>query len=134
MNTDIATLVLRLLFGGLFIYYGYMKLDMYSQYAGMFPDYLGLGAKPTYILVSCCELIGGILLVLGLFTRLAIIPIFIIMVVVYFVTHKKDVFTAKQLEFFYMFICILVFILGGGRYSLDALLFGNRNRAANAGS
>lgn len=126
LNTDLASLILRLIFGGLFIYYGYMKIDMFNQYASMFPNYLGIGNKPTYILVTCCEFLGGILLVLGLFTRLAIIPIFIIMIVAFLVAHKNDPFNAKQLVFVYIFLCAVIFLLGSGRFSTDNLLFKNR--------
>jgi putative oxidoreductase len=124
LGTDFATLWLRLLFGGLFIYYGYQKIQGYEQYSSMFPDYIGLGHQATYILVTVSEFLGGILLVLGLLTRLAIIPIFIIMIVAYFEAHKNDPFAAKQIVFFYMLLCPVIFILGGGRFSLDRLLFG----------
>ena len=123
LNTDLASLLLRLIFGGMFIYYGYMKIDMFNQYASMFPDYLGLGHKPTYMLVTFFEFMGGILLVLGLQTRMAIVPIFIIMVVAYFVAHKNDTFIVKQIVFVYMLLSIVVFILGSGKFSMDRLLF-----------
>lgn len=128
LNTDIASLLLRLIVGGMFMYYGWMKIDAYEQYAGMFPDYLGLGPKSTYLLVTIFEFLGGILLVLGLFTRLAIIPIFIIMVVAFFVAHKKDAFTLKQIVFIYMLLSLVVLTLGSGKYSLDRFLFGERAR------
>ncbi len=123
LNTDVASLLLRLIFGGMFIYYGYLKIEGFSQYASMFPDYLGIGHKPTYILVNSCEFIGGILLVLGLFTRLAITPIFIIMVVAFLVAHKNDPFEKKEIVFVYIFLSVVIFVLGSGKFSLDRLLF-----------
>jgi putative oxidoreductase len=59
--------------------------------------------------------------VLGLFTRLAVIPIFIAMTVAFFVAHKNDAFFQKELPFVYWLLCMVVFILGSGRYSADSL-------------
>ncbi len=123
LNTDLATLVLRLIFGGMFIYHGYLKVEGFSQYNSMMPDYLGIGNKATYILVMCTELIGGIFIVLGFITRLAIIPIFTVVNVAFFVAHKNDPFMSKMLLFVYIFLCIVIFLSGSGRFSIDNLLF-----------
>jgi putative oxidoreductase len=128
LNTDLATLVLRLIFGGMFIYHGYLKLDGFSQYNSMMPDYIGIGGKATYTLVMCSEMIGGLFIALGLLTRLAIIPIFTIVNVAFFVAHKNDPFLSKMLLFVYIFLCIAIFLLGSGRYSIDQLLFRKKNQ------
>ncbi len=123
LNTDLATLIIRLLFGGLFAYYGLSKIQQYDAIAPNFPDLIGIGGKLSFILVIIAEFGGGILIVLGLFTRLAVIPILITMIVAYFLAHANDPFTAKQIAFVYMILCPAIFLLGGGKYSLDKALF-----------
>ncbi|KOS08406.1 hypothetical protein AM493_17530 [Flavobacterium akiainvivens] len=128
LNTDLATLVLRLIFGGMFTYHGWGKLAMYDEMLKMFGDPIGLGTELSLVLTIFGEFICGILIVLGLFTRLAVIPVFITMLVAYFVAHGNDDFMVKMLPFVYMLLCFVVFILGSGRYSLDAAIFDkNRN-------
>ena len=128
LDTDVAALVLRLLVGGLFMYHGWGKVAGYEQMVTQFPDVIGVGSKLSLQLVIFGEAVCGILVALGLLTRLAVIPIFITMAVAFFVAHGKDPFDAKTLPFLYMGLCLVIFILGPGRYSIDALI--NRNRRA----
>lgn len=123
LNTDLAALLLRLIFGGLFVYHGYTKLIAYDQILPMFTDIIGIGAKLSFNLVIFAELFCGLFVVLGFLTRLSVIPIFITMFVAYFIAHGKDQFQVKELAFVYLLISIVVFVLGSGRYSIDKLLF-----------
>lgn len=122
-NTDLAALLLRLIFGGLFTYHGYTKLIAYDQILPMFTDLVGIGVKTSFNLVIFAELFCGLFVVFGLLTRLSVIPIFITMFVAYFVAHAKDVFQVKELAFVYLLLSIVVFVLGSGKYSVDRLLF-----------
>lgn len=122
LHTDLAVLLLRILFGALFIYYGYSKLVGFDQIVPMFKDYTGLGVKASLALVVLAEFGGGILILLGLGTRVACVLIFITMFVAYFVAHANDPFQVKQLAFVYLILSVVVFILGSGRYSLAYLL------------
>ncbi len=127
LNTDAAALILRLIFGGMFIYHGLGKIQNYDEMVKMF-DPIGLGPDLSLSLTIFGEFVCGIFIVLGLFTRFAVVPVFITMLVAYFVAHGKDDFMVKMLPFVYLFLCVVVFILGSGRYSLDAVIFDkNRN-------
>ena len=126
LNTDLATLILRLLFGSLFMYFGYLKIKGYDMYMPMFKDYIGIGAKLSYNLVIATELLGGFLILIGLLTRLAIIPVTFSMCIVYFVAHASDNFIAKTGELVYLVLCPVIFLLGSGRFSVDALMPWNR--------
>lgn len=123
LNTDLATLLLRLIFGGMFVYYGYMKAARYDEIAPMFQDIIGIGAKLSFNLVIFAELVCGFLVLIGLLTRFAIIPVFITMIVAYFIAHANDSFDVKAIAFVYMLLCLVIFILGSGKYSADAVLF-----------
>lgn len=126
LNTDLATLILRLVFGGMFIYHGYPKLVGYNDMLGMFGDPVGLGTELSVILVIFAEFFCGIFILLGLFTRFAVVFTFITMLVAYFVAHAKDEFMVKMLPFVYIWLCVVIFILGSGRYSLDAVISKNK--------
>jgi putative oxidoreductase len=128
LHRDLGTLLLRLVFGGLFIYIGYGKIEHYDQYLPMFKDYTGLGIKMSYNLVIFAEFFCGILVTIGLFTRLAVIPILITMIVVIFVALKDKGFNDKQLPFLYLILSLVIFVLGSGKYSVDALLFKRKKK------
>ncbi len=123
LDTDLAALLLRLIVGGLFVYYGWLKLASYDQILPMFGDIIGIGPKLSFNLVIFAELFCGFFVLIGFVTRLSIIPIFITMAVAYFIAHAKDPFTAKQISLLYLLLCLPLFVLGSGKYSVDKLLF-----------
>lgn len=128
LNTDLAALLLRLIFGGLFVYHGYTKFIAYDQILPMFSDLIGIGAKNSFILVIFAELVCGFFVLIGLLTRLSVIPIFITMFVAYFIAHAKDPFQSKELAFLFFVLSLVVFVLGSGKYSIDNVLFKSRIR------
>ncbi|CAN5208140.1 DoxX family protein [soil metagenome] len=123
LNTDLFILLLRLVFGGMFIYFGYGKLVGFNEMLPMFGDIIGIGAKPSLILVVFAEFFCGIFVALGLLTRLSVIPIFITMIVAFFIAHAEDPFAMKHAAFVYMLLSVVIFVGGSGRYSVDALIF-----------
>lgn len=126
LNTDLAALALRLLFGGMFIFHGWPKLANYDAMVGMFGDPIGIGTELSVILVIFAEFFCGIFIVLGFLTRLSVIPVLITMIVAYFIAHAPDPFDKKMIPFIYIGLCVVVFILGSGRYSVDNLLFNRK--------
>ena len=108
----------------MFVYYGYMKAANYEAFASMFQAIIGIGAKLSFNLVIFAELVCGFFILIGLLTRFSVIPVFITMIIAFFVAHANDGFDVKAIAFVYMLLCIVIFILGSGRYSADAVLFG----------
>ena len=100
-----------------------MKLASYDEILPMFTDLIGIGSKLSFILVIFAELVCGFFVAIGFFTRLAVIPIFITMVVAFFIAHAKDPFDVKSLAFVFLLLSIVVFVLGSGRFSVDRLIF-----------
>lgn len=123
LHVDLGILFLRLIFGGMLMYIGYLKLSSYQQTLGMFTDPLGIGKELSLVLVIFAELFCGFFIAIGLLTRLTVIPVFILMTIVFFIVHKEDAFVMKQLPFVYWLICVVIFIFGSGRFSVDKLLF-----------
>lgn len=122
-SADFGILLLRLILGGLFIWHGYDAFDHYSLYMSMSKSVIGLGAKLEFNLVVFSQFFCGIFVALGFLTRLSVLPIFITMTVAFFVAHKADPFMQKELPFTYWLLCLPVFVFGGGRFSLDKLIF-----------
>lgn len=131
LNKNLAALLLRIILGGMFIFHGWPKLSSYNEMLSMFGDPVGLGSELSLILVIFAEFFCGIFILLGFLTRLSVIPILITMLVAFFVAHAKDEFMVKMLPFVYLWLCIVLFFLGSGKYSADAVLFKNKPHVNN---
>ena len=129
LNTDLAALLLRLVFGGLFTWHGLDALMHYKLYLSMSKSTIGLGANLEFNLVVFSQFFCGIFIAVGFLTRLSVIPIFIAMSVAFLIAHHGQPFMAKELPFAYWLLCLPVFVLGSGKYSLDALLFGKKKNS-----
>ena len=127
LNTDLASLMLRLIFGGLFIRYGYMKFAAYDQILPMFGDVIGIGSRLSFNLVIFAELFCRIFVALGFLTRLTVIPICITMIVAFFVAHVNDAFDVKAIALVFLLLSAVIFVLGSGRFSIDRLIFDRRS-------
>lgn len=86
-----------------------------------------VGLEPAYplaILVGCAELIGGALLVIGLFTRFAAAAITILLlVVVFYLKMSKGFFSYNggyEHELLWALVAFGIFLHGGGKFSVDA--------------
>lgn len=123
-SSNFAALILRIGFGALMIpYHGYVKLVEFNERKDGFVDLLGLGGTVSLSLAIFAEFFCSILLILGLFTRLATIPLLITMLVVFSV-HNWELFGLKNelaTAFFIGYLSILA--LGPGKFSLDYLVF-----------
>src|SRR5690606_5910527 len=87
-----------------------------------FGDPLGIGPEFSLVLVILAEVGCSILIMIGLFTRLATIPLMFTMLVAAFVSHAGDPFSRKELPLLYFFTYITLCVLGSGKYSADFLL------------
>lgn len=125
-DTNAAALLLRLIFGGLFIYHGWQKIQGYDMFVSKFPDLIGIGGKLSFHLVIFAEFVCGILVTIGLFTRLAVLPILITMIVAYFKAHAGAAFAVKELAFVFLLLSIVILILGPGKYSVDGMIYKDR--------
>lgn len=71
---------------------------------------------------SLSEFLGGILIVLGLFTRYSALFLGFTMAVAAFVVHGADPFKVKEMALLYLASCVLLLLSGAGKYSLDRLI------------
>ncbi len=123
LSLDWASLLLRLAFGGLLaMNHGWSKFASYSEKAADWADPIGVGGPTSLTLAIFGELVCGLLVAVGLFTRLATIPTIITMLVIVFIVHWNDPFADKEHGLLYLFAYATIFFLGAGRYSLDAVI------------
>ncbi len=127
LATDWAVLVLRIVFCGLLMYnHAFVKVTLFSESPESFPDPIGIGASASYYIVVFAELICAGLVLLGLLTRIALVPLLTTMSVAVLNVHWSNPWTDKELPLLYLGVYIAIFLTGPGRFSIDVLLFGPR--------
>lgn len=120
----VATLIIRLVIGAVFLYHGITKLMMPA--AGMI-DFVGgaatnmgltfLSTETWFWIVAICETVGGAMLVLGLCTRCAAVVLGIIMI--FAITTKGWAVPTSEFEMVLLGILLSLVFSGSKRYSLD---------------
>ncbi len=120
--TDYGLVIFRLVLGGFMLSHGWQKLSNFEMFSTAFPDPIGLGASVSLSMIIFAEFFCSILLILGLFTRLATIPLIIGMAVAAFVIHGNDPFATKELSLLYLISYVGILFTGAGKYSIDYLL------------
>ena len=142
-----STLLLRLMAGGVFLWEGILKFVYTNQGVGRFTK-LGMPFPHfTANFVGCLEIVGGILLLSGLMTRLIAIP-FIIEMIVAILSTKIALYLGTsplplppappkigawavlhevRSEYAQLLTVAFLLVNGPGKLSLDALLHKVRN-------
>ncbi|MDO6388621.1 DoxX family protein [Pontibacter sp. BT731] len=122
-SIDVALLITRVGVAALMLVHGWPKLEMlFSDGPVQFPAVLGLSATTALALAVFSEVLCSLLILVGLGTRLAAIPLIITMLVAVFVVHGADPFAKQELGLLYLMPYTVLLLTGSGRYSLDYLL------------
>lgn len=114
--------VLRIITGFMFLWHGTQKLFGFppSEFKGEMPAFIKYGAGGL-------EFFGGILILLGLFTRPTAFVMSGLMAVAYFMAHGLKAFlpisNGGELAVLYCFVFFYIFFAGGGAWSLDKLIW-----------
>jgi putative oxidoreductase len=122
----------RVVVGWVFLWTGWAKLNNLPQMIQNFTEWgIPFPAVMTP-LVSGVEFVGGLLLLLGLFTRLASAPLVIVMIVAIIAAKLSQIDSLETLlgfeEVAYMALFGWLAVAGPGPVSLDALLQRNFSR------
>jgi putative oxidoreductase len=123
-------LVLRLYWGWQFFQTGKAHLMNLEKTTAFFTD-LGIPApKLNVILAGGTECVGGLLLLIGLCSRLISVPLMFTMIIAY-ATADKDALHAifsdpdkfvSASPFLFLLTAVLIFVFGPGKISVDGLI------------
>jgi putative oxidoreductase len=130
----VLLLIIRGWWGWSFFLTGKGKLLNLDKTTAFFTD-LGLPLpKLNAIMAGTTEMVGGLLLLIGLGSRLVSVPLAFTMAVAYATADREalhaifvdpDKFTSAA-PFLFLLAALIVFAFGPGKLSLDALLFGKK--------
>ncbi|MCK7556665.1 DoxX family protein [Chitinophaga sedimenti] len=118
-----SMLGLRLVLGIFMILnHGWPKLMNFAHLAQRFSDPLGVGKSTSLGMAVFAEVFCSVFLILGLFTRLALIPLIILGAVIVFKIHIHDGSGKLELPVFYLVGYLVLMFCGPGRVSIDGLI------------
>lgn len=121
-SPDLGLLVLRVWIGtSMLMLHGLMKINKWDSMSKSFADPFGIGPKASLGLAIFAEAVCSVLLILGLFTRVAALAGAITMGVAFFIAHNMVLSgpTSGELGFIYMAAYVALFLAGPGRFSVD---------------
>lgn len=128
--TSLGLLIARVGFGCLMLVHGYPKFQtlMAAVKSGdyQFADPLQIGAKWSLFGAVGAEFGCSLLLIVGLLTRMAAIPLAFTMAVAAFMIHSEDDWGTKEKAVLYLVVYVALIFTGPGQFSLDYLLFGKK--------
>ena len=118
-----SILVFRVLLSLELMYaHGLKKLAVGVTEVEKIPNPLHLPEALNNSFAVAANLIFPLFVIVGLLTRLAILPILGVTLTGYFVLHFHDVPLVKDTPFMYSLSYFLLLVLGSGKYSLDYYL------------
>ena len=117
-----AMLILRLASGVLMMGHGYDKLLNFAKYKGQFMNFLGIGQAASLSLVIFAEFFCALFIIIGLFTRLAVIPLIVAMAVALFKAHNADFMGEGEMAALYLGAYLALLLAGPGRISVDGMI------------
>jgi len=122
---NLGLLILRVWLGlSMLLLHGWSKVEKYAGMSQGFPDPLGVGPAMSLNLVIFAEVLCAVLLVVGLATRLAAIPLVITMAVAFFAIHGGTLVGEGngEMAFIYLAGFVALLIAGPGKFSFDHLI------------
>ena len=132
--SELGLALLRIVAGLLFMQHGVQKL--FGWYGGMGAPGATAELFAMMGLAGVLETFGGLLIVLGLFTRPVAFVLAGEMAVAYFMAHLPQgpvpLLNGGELAVLYCFIYLFFATNGPGRFSLDAMMGRNRSDARDA--
>ena len=114
-TTDNGLLALRIGVGAIFIFSGWMKVSNLQATVGMFAS-MGFGAFWAY-LASFAELLGGIAVLLGAYTRAFSFILMIVMIVAVYTLRANIELAMTPIAVFFSTLSLT--LSGGGKYAVS---------------
>ena len=125
---SIAFLSFRIFAGGMMLPYGIAKIQNFREYSiNFFDDPIGIGMIPSLVLTIFAQVVCSMALIGGFFSRAAAVILAFNMLIAS-KYHWHDDFATLSLPLLFLGIYCLLSFLGGGKYSIDSLLFNSKKR------
>lgn len=125
--SNLGLLILRLGSALMIMTHGWPKIAEFSSRLETFRDPIGLGPAISLQAAIFAEFFCAVLLALGFMTRISLIPLIFTMSVIAFIVHAEDPFSGKEKALLFLLIFLVQFLLGPGKYSVDAQIRKNKN-------
>jgi putative oxidoreductase len=120
---NLAALLLRLTFGLLIcIDHGFQKLIHFDTQEAVFFDPFHIGHRWSLVLVIFAEVFCALLLVLGLFTRIAALVLVINMAVAVLLFQKGQSLIQHEPPLVYLTAFFAILLVGPGKISVDGMM------------
>src|SRR4051812_39326927 len=129
--TTIALTILRVVVGFVFVMHGWQKFEMgIPAIQSGFSQMGAPAAEITGVLVILLELVGGVMLIVGLLSRLIAALLTVEMLGAWIMVHTPQGFFVNEGGFELVLVLaaasLTIALAGPGRLSLDYALFGRR--------
>lgn len=115
---NIWLLLFRVSAGAFMLTHGIPKFLKLVEGSTQFADPLGIGQTLSLILAVFAEFLCSVLLILGIGTRLASLPLIATMAIAAFYVHGADPFQRKEMALLYLIVYITILVFGGGKFEL----------------
>ncbi len=150
LATSIGLLILRLGVGGYLLTHGWGKVQMlFKGQFEQFTDPFGVSNALALVLATGAEFLCSLLVILGLGTRFAAVPVVITMAVAAFMVHGGDPWTAgaayelftkgeskfpvsREPALLFLVPFLALVFTGAGRFSIDAMIRARRHGRSDA--
>jgi putative oxidoreductase len=127
---------IALLFARLIIAYGFYEpaMNKWSSIENVAQWFGSMGIPLPLLnayMAATTEIVGVVFLTLGLFTRFISLPLIVVMIVAILTVHLPNGFSSGdngfEIPLYYMIFLFIFVSHGAGKFSLDRLIFGNKN-------
>lgn len=125
-NVELGLFIVRVLTGVIFLLHGFSKFQGGIDGTTGFFQSIGL---PGFLapVVAIIEILGGLLLILGLLTRIAGVALTVIMVGVLLTAKAGQPFMmGTEFDYLLLFTSLQLALAGSALLSVDSLLFKNK--------
>jgi len=123
IENSIFTLIIRLIIGIIFVYHGGRKLLDLQSWKSFIEKKINIPF--TGIVTALLEIIIGLFLIFGLFTRITSGIAILFMIIAIILVYSGKPVVEYYYELALILLGIILLFMGGGKYSLDnAFIYG----------
>ena len=124
-----ALLVYRILFAlELFRVHGMKKFRIEDGQREHVPNPLHIPDKLNGAIATLSDTVVPFLLMIGICTRLIVLPTIGVTAIGYFVVHRRDKLEVRDVPYIYTLSLLFLLVIGAGKYSADFYLFNHLDK------